>query len=235
MSIRFSGAFSDILSWLDMQNLPSDIARVSRGEETVGGLIGESAMAPFNKLANSAVPIPKTVAETVSGYSSFPEPFGRWRPIRDRTMHAAGVLGPGVRAGVAALKDIPQSSPLTAALLNSQDPGEAAYHRARSEVFDWLASQGKERGAGTPTDKANAIYYSKRAMAMGQKERAERWRQRYFALGGTRDSMQQSIDASSPIAGLKISDRSAFLRQLSPRQKKDLQQAWKWWRRTYRQ
>jgi len=182
---------------------------------------------------NAATPIYKTAIESMIGFSLYPDPL-KPRPIRDRAGHIARLLSLGTvydyitdkpRRGVA--YDIQSLAVYTT------DVGEASYYQIKALTYDYLDKAGKERPAAVSTKKSNALYYYKQALKFGNKEQAERWKQRYFDMGGTKDGIRQSIKRSAPLAGLSTEDRKAFYASLSDKEKAMLKRAEKWYGQTY--
>jgi hypothetical protein len=131
-------------------------------------------------------------------------------------------------------KPTPPGAGITQFLLMRTDPGEAAYFGVREKIADWQAATGKERGNPQPTERDNALYYWRKALMWGEPEQADRWLQRYYALGGTRQSATGAITRADPLGPVAKKDRMEFLRTLSPQDREMLDLANRWYRTTLR-
>lgn len=230
MSLRFQGALSDALSWAGLQDAPEDIAKLASGQRTPGEQAQEMALATPEKIIGAAMPIPKTAMEVAGKFTLYPEPFSP-RPVRDRWQHLARGLSLGSIYDYFA--DIPQraNSPqdvVRSAVLYTTDPQEQAYFGTRKLVNDFLTKQGREKQPFGFTDRQNAIHYFKLAAQKGNQAQAQRWWNAYIQLGGNRKTARESIDASSPTAGLNKALRAEFIDSLTPEQQKVLEQAEEW-------
>jgi len=159
-TVRFQGAFADFISWLDLQDLPEDIRQISKGERSVGDVVGDSLAAPFEKLVLSTNPLMKTGIEAMMGRGLYPKPFGGGRPIRDTALHIARTAGVDkLYRRISGAPNKPISEDLAELLMYRTDPGEAAYWEMKSQVHDFLRENGSEPPAMAPTKKANALYF----------------------------------------------------------------------------
>jgi len=235
VSLRFSGAFSDALSWLSLHDSFSDYVQ----GKTVGEQFEEMWKAPINKLAAGLTPTAKVFYETVTGVATWPDVFNP-RPIRDRWKHIAKVFSASIPYDWWTGKPSRGwGKNLSKLLLQSSDPGEAAYYKVRGLVRDFNDKAGDVSSGGfTPTDKGNALYYFKQSLRYGDMEAAERYLRDYVDLAGGPDKaskgLKASIDRTAPMGGLKKKDREAWLKSLTQAELKTLKVSRDWFKTTYR-
>lgn len=232
-SIRIEGAWSDFLEWLNLHDYPGDVKDVLKGTRTVGDKLHDMARAPLEKIANLWEPVSKTFMEVLTKRATYPTPFDT-RPIRDRWEHVFNSVSLGWLYREVTDKPNPPSSGYTQFLLQRTDPGEAAYFGIKQREADYLAKEGKERSDPNPTERDNTLYYWRKALEWGEEAKADRWLHRYFALGGTRESAQQSIKRARPLKDLSQRDRSAFIRSLDGEGRDMLKLANAWYLRGLR-
>ena len=118
--------------------------------------------------------------------------------------------------------------------LYTTDVGEASYYQIRSLLHDFRTKQGKERPAALSTDKGNALFYYKQSKKYKQEKKAERWKKRYFDLGGSKSGIRQSVKASAPLAGLSGRDLRDFKNALTEKEHVMLRKADEWYDKTYK-
>ena len=235
VSLRFSGAFSDALSWLSLHDTMSDYIQ----GKTVGEQFEEMWKAPINKLTGGLTPTAKVFYETVTGVSTWPDVFSP-RPIRDRWKHIAKVFSAGIPYDWWTGKPSRGwGKNLSKLLLQSSDPGEAAYYKIRGLVRDFNDKAGDVSSGGfTPTDKGNALYYFKQSLKYGDMEAAERYLRDYVDLAGgpkkASKGLKISIKRAGPMGGLKKRDREAWLKTLTQAELKTLKVSRDWFKTTYR-
>ena len=120
------------------------------------------------------------------------------------------------------------------------DPGEAAYYDIRDALTRWRKANGKYNEGGDPTERQDALYYYKRALAWDDERAAKHWLNRYKELGGTMQGMAQSIRMADPLGPLGaaytatgIKNRAAFKKTLTAEQKETLRDAEQWYKEVY--
>ena len=231
-SVRFEGALADALEWFALQAPLEDIREIREGEKTIGDKAAEMAKAPINRLWGALRP-EKTWIENIAGITTYPDVFNP-RPLRDRKEAIARSVAMGVP--YKHLTGMPTRGLAKDVLFlysYTSDPGETAYHETRSSVFGWLKKQGKELGAYVPTNRANALYYYKKAIQYGDSKAAKKYLEQYFSLGGTREGVEESVKRAHPFSNLNTDDQRRFIASLSPRQKEMARKALKWYRMVY--
>ena len=234
VSLRFSGAFSDALSWLSLHDSFSDY---SQGK-TIGEQFEEMWKAPINKLTGGLTPTAKVFYETATGVATWPDIFNP-RPIRDRWRHIAKVFSGSIPYDWWTGKPSRGwGKNLSKLLLQSSDPGEAAYYKVRGFVRDFNDKMGDVSSGGfTPTDKGNALYYFKQSLRYGDMEAAERYLRSYVDLAGgpakASKGLKVSIKRAAPMGGLKKRDREAWLKGLTKAELKTLKVSRAWFKKVY--
>ena len=234
MTIRIQGAFSDALSWFDLQDLPQDAEDLVSGKKGWAEQFKEMAIAPFQKLWHASIPLTKMGVETAAGKTTWPD-FLSPRPVRDRWEHVARTFSLGSVYG--SIMGKPQrgwGSRVASLLVNSTDPGEAAYFKTLGMVRDFRDKQGESSMGGfTPTERGNALYYHKQALRFGDFEAAEKYLREYARLGGTRKGLKASIRLAEPTARVPKKLRRQFLFSLSPSERQTLKAAQRWYQSVY--
>jgi hypothetical protein len=257
-TLRTQGAFSDALDWFAFQNAPDRIADIVHGKIGLKQLAMETLVAPVNKLLNASVPLTKMTIEAVSKHSTYPDPIKvvmtkdgpqfqmGGRMIRDPIEYLArgfsmGMVYNWALKGVGAVApDMATPKPtrgwgadVGSLFSYTTNPGEAAYFAARTLVREKQAAIGKESFQAAPTDKANALYYYKQSVRFGDDALAQRWLDRYYKLGGTKDGIKDSIANTDPLASIPKRQRNSFYAQLNPEEQAIVGKAEEWYRRVY--
>jgi hypothetical protein len=252
ISMRFQGAWSDVLSWFALEDWPQDMLDVFKDGMTIGEKLQvatkEAGKALLNRGANMLRPDVKMFGEAASGYSFYPD-ITRPIPIRDRVEHVlrtfkldkiyTAAMGrpergqkPGSSPTDRAMRHLVND--LKTMLVYESNPGEIAYYDARAMVFDWLSEQGTEkRFGGRPNKKGNALYWYKQAMKFGDLDAAHRYLTKYYELGGSPRDKIEAIKRAHPLSSIPKKDRYAFRQSLRPDQDKVLSMALEWYRSTY--
>lgn len=228
-TLRIQGALSDALSWIGAEDLPSDIRDVASGKETIGDKALDAAKAPATKLISGVTPFIKTPAEALTRRSLFPDPLNP-RPIRDPAETIAQMFSLEKPYRYFTDKPMrPVMNEIADLVTYTTDPGEAAYHMTRGLVAGWQSKQGDERSSTIPTSRQNALFYYKKATQLGETEKADRWKERYFKMGGEEKGIDQSVKASSPFGMLSKERREEFLSSLTPKEREVADRAEQWY------
>lgn len=233
MTVRFQGAFSDALSWFGLEDYPETLRKLKAGEMESGELAKKMLSATPNKIANAAAPFFKLSGELITGKSIYPD-ITKPVPIRDKIEHAARFLsldneykalgGKPSHGYLNSLKDL---------YLYESDPGEAAYNNIRRIAAKYLEKNGKEAVSGEPTKRSNALYYYKQALRYDDEEAADKYKEEYFADGGTREGIQKSIAKAHPMWMLPLNQRAKFRQSLSAQELETLTKGIEWYRQVY--
>ncbi|HUU53144.1 MAG TPA: hypothetical protein VMW44_00720 [Candidatus Bathyarchaeia archaeon] len=240
ITLRFQGALSDALSWFGGEDIAHDFKDVASGKASIAEKAKDAALAPIIKLINGIRPDLKVASELLAGKSYYPDPFFP-RPIRDHWEHVArtfsldsieryltGKPKRGGTLGKQLLSDIMSLGFYTS------DPGEAAFWNVKKKAYDYLEKLDVQMPRMTPTDKANAMYYYKKALRYGDLKAAERYLKSYIDHGGTRKGMKLSIKSSSPLGMMTKKQQRGFEKTLTERDKITLATAETWYEEVYR-
>lgn len=239
-TLRFQGALSDALGWFNLHDFPSDVEDLATGKTTVYKWLAEGGLEPANKLIQGVRPDVKVPVEMMTKRQLYPE-FWRPRLVRDRWEHAARVFSAEKLYRHAAGKPIRGDS-VAARVMNdlasvftyTADPGEMAYHDTRALVSEFLKDKGIERPMVDPTSRSNALYYYKQAIKFGHVEAAERYLEKYKAMGGKMKYLKVSIKRAHPLANLPRKKRTQFFNRITARDKDVIKRATKWYKQTYK-
>lgn len=234
MTVRISGAFSDMLSWVGLQDAPQDVADLKNDKSTPTKKAKEAGSAFANKLLQGAVPFEKTLAEAAYGKTVYPDIMNP-RPIRDRAEHTLRMVSMDKVYRLLTKKPLKgEFQELTGLIMYNVDPGEAAYYSMRQKAFDWLDEKGVESFSSTPTDKSNALYYYKQSLKYGDEKLAAYWIGKYKELGGNNKGMKQSVKMGEVKMAVKKELRQEWLNSLDAQDKEVLEIANKWYDKTYK-
>jgi N12 class adenine-specific DNA methylase len=240
-TLRFEGAWADALEWAALGDYPADVRDLIAGSATLADKAAEAVKAPVERIAQAWEPMSKTLFELGTGRTLFPRMFAPGtsfgvdaRPIRDRVEYAAGAVSLRWLYQRVTDRPLPPSSRglngFLGTLVYSTDPGEAAYWHVKDRVQQFQRKAGKPGAGGNdPSDRSDALLYFRMAARWGDEAAAQRWLQRYYALGGTRKTIRGSIKKADPLGALGH-DRRAFLRSLSPQEREAVALARRWYR-----
>lgn len=240
MTMRFQGAFSDMLSWFGAEDAPSDISDLATRKITFYDWLKDAGKAFSNRSWQMIRPELKSAGELITGKSTYPDIY-RPMPIRDRMEYAARmfslepiykrIAGKPLRGNSV---DERLMSDVAGLLSYTSDPGELAYYSVRKKIYDFLDSKNVERPAIEPTDKSNALYYYKQALKFADMDAAQRYLKKYAELGGTMKGMEVSVAKAHPLAALPVKYRQLFLSSMTAKDKKELERSVRWYETTYR-
>lgn len=233
-SVRIEGAFADFLEWAGLQDYIEDVHDVLKADADIADKAVDAVRAPINKVVQLWEPFTKAIYESITKRSTFPDVF-RTTPVRDRTEHAFRIVALDRLYNRVTGKPVPPGNPVARLIAYRTDPGEAAYFDAREKVAKWLDEHGKPRmTGGDATDRANALYYWKRAVQWGDEKAAAKWLKRYKELGGTSRGIDQSLRMGEPLGALNKRDQRGYRRSLKADDRAILDMAEKWYNRVYR-
>jgi len=166
------------------------------------------------------------------GQSTYPDP-SRPRPIRDKLeyfLKQSADLDLPYRL----VKKIPSRGvipELMGSLVSATNVGERTYFDMRKQVAEYLDKD--PPSGGNISDRSNALYWYRKGVLYGDKGAEEKWKQRYYDLGGTDKGMEQSIKSSAPDAALNQHELSKYEASLSTSQKERLDLAREWYSKVY--
>jgi len=239
ITLRFQGALSDALSWFGAEDFPNDVREVTQGKASIGDKLKEASKAVANKGLQGFRPDVKILFESLTGKKLYPNAFSP-RPVRDKVENILSTVKLNLPYQWAMGRphrgsSVPEqlANDLTSILLYTTEPGVQAYYDARRMVFDWQDKKGIEKNYGQPTSKGNALYYYKQAMKYGDLRAAKKYLKEYQKLGGTKTGLKQSIRMMHPLSGIKQTQRAAFVRGLSAKERATVERGITWYRKTY--
>jgi len=235
-SIRYlpiSGAFRDALSWFGGEDALYDIGDVMTGKKTVGTKLTESAVAPFEKLWFGTRPIFKTIGTVMTGTTDYPSILDP-KPIRNNWDYVFKQFSLEIfsrRAMGLPTKSL--ADDFTQKLWYNVDPGESAYFHVRNLVNNFMEQQGEKGHRSAINDKSDALYNFKTALKYSDLKAADKYLNKYADEGGTWEGISASIQMSEPTGGLPKKYRNMFYSSLTADDKKKLDTASKWYRKTF--
>lgn len=208
------GAAADFLDWFGADEAPRHVRDFLNGRKTIREIGIDMAKSPFNKVVSSLGPT-TTMYELLTGKTIYPDAT-RPRGIRDRWEHAANSLGVGDEYRMLAGKPTRGYGQSLESFFDYKvDPSEAAYNEILGLKSDYLRKIGKGTGDVASSPRSNAAYYLKLALRYGDLDAARRYLAEYKALDGTPQGLRQSLEQLDPLAGMKDSERQAFLHTLT--------------------
>ncbi len=216
------GALGDLLEWFGLDKAPKHVDSWFKGEKSLPEIAQEMAQSPVNVIAQGITPHVKVPVEFVTRRSLFPNIFAPGT-IRDQGLYLARHFG--LEHEYIALRKLPSKgyeNALKNLILYSSDPGQASYHEIQEAKKGWLEKQGKGAEGFWLTPKGNALYNIKLAIRYEDREAMERYMAEYFALGGTKKGIKESIERMKPLSGLSEKDKKEFLKSLNEDQKNRL-------------
>lgn len=234
LTLRFSGAFSDVLAWAGLEDYPESFKKLETGRMDAREMLKKMALATPNKLVNAASPFTKLAGELMTGKSIYPD-MTKPMPIRDRTEHVArffaldeeykALAGKPGKGYLNSLKNL---------LVYESDPGENAYHDIKQQVGRFLEKHGREQTTAEPTERSKALYYFRQAMKYRDKEAIDKYKAEYLKAGGKPENLYQSIKRQHPLAGMPLHMRQQFLKSLSAQDRENVKLAIDWHKQAYR-
>jgi|GEM_PF-3015242 len=234
LTLRFSGAFSDVLAWAGLEDYPESFKKLQAGQMDAKEMLKKMALATPNKLVNAASPFTKLAGELMTGKSIYPD-MTKPMPIRDRTEHVARFFA--LDEEYKALAGKPSKGYLNSLknlLVYESDPGENAYHDIKQQVGRFLEKHGREQTTAEPTERSKALYYFRQAMKYRDREAVDHYKAEYLKAGGKPENLYQSIKRQHPLSGLPLHMRHQFLKSLSAQDRDNIGLAIDWYKQAYR-
>lgn len=234
LTVKFQGAFSDVLGWMGLEDYPSMVRRYAEGKMDKSDVWEKMWHAPFNKMANASVPFVKLAGELITQKSIYPD-ITRPVPVRDRKEHIARFFS--FDEEYRALAGKPSkgyAEGFKKSLIYESDPGEQAYNTIRQLSYKYQEKYGKEKPATTPSDQANALYYYRQAVRYKDETAKKKYMQLYLDNGGKRSGLSESINRAAPLASLPTNLKYKFRSSLSAADQETLKKANEWYREVYK-
>lgn len=234
LTLRFSGAFSDVLAWAGLEDYPESFKKLQAGQMDVREMLKKMALATPNKLVNAASPFTKLAGELMTGKSIFPD-MTKPAPIRDKAEHIARFFA--LDEEYKALAGKPGKgylNSLKSLLVYESDPGEQSYHSTRQQVRRFLEKHGREQVTAEPTERSKALYYFRQAVKYRDREAIDKYKAAYLKAGGRPENLYQSIKRAHPLAGMPLYMRQQFMHSLSAQDRDNIKLALDWYKQAYR-
>lgn len=241
MTVKITGAFSDMLSFLGLEDAHQDYTDLADGNTTAGKLTKEAGNALVNKFAGGMMPLTKTLAEVVTKKSLYPDVLNP-RPVRDRVEQGVRIFKMDKIYNYLMHKPSRAfGKEVSSLLVYDNDPGEAAYYTMRQNIFDFMKDEGKEIPAGESTERSNALYYYKQALKLHDdkpglfyaEDNVTYWLKKYKELGGTADGYKASMKKGKVVSALPLNMRRKWFNSLDGQDKEVFEMANKWYNDTY--
>jgi hypothetical protein len=233
MTVKIQGAFSDVLSFVGLEDAPEDARDVIEGDATVGKKAKEAGNALINKFAQGAMPLTKALAEVTFGKQLYPDILNP-RPVRDRVEQGLKTVKFDKIYRYLTKKPMKAfGKEVTGLLFYDNNPGEIAYYTMRQKIYDFLDEKEIESPSGEPTARSNALYYYKQSLKLGDKDLAKYWIKKYTSMGGTKKGMEASIAKGQVISAVPKALRDTWLNSLDGEDKEVLKMANEWYNQTY--
>ena len=235
-TLRLQGAFSDFLSWIELQDFPADIRDLASGKKKPSKQISEMAYATPIKLGLASHPYMRTAYELLTRKSLWPDPTNP-RYIRNRGEHLARFLSlDKIYKHAAGLPTQKLDKEFANLLIYRRDPGEAAYYSTMKMGRDWLKKNDIEIPSGDPTRKSNVLYYYKQALRYGDTTAAEKFLNKYLSpeIGGTLKGMRTSTKRAHPLRIMSKKRRRIFMKSLTPIERDIVNQGTNWYKKVFR-
>jgi hypothetical protein len=219
------GAFSDATKWFGLHSALPYTDDLVAGRMKWQEYVKAMASAPVNEAISMIGPHFKMPLELITRKEYWPDAFHP-KPMNEPARYLARTLGFEHEF------DVVTGRPsrgvvdgLTSAFWKTSEPGEGAYADIQGMKNRFLESLDKSRESYQKNDKGMALYFSRLAKRYGDPEAEKKFRDQYFKLGGTTETMQEALKNLHPLAGLSANDRAKFLRTLDERDRQRLQEA----------
>ena len=232
--LRVPGALSDFMGWFGLDDVRAALSHISKGRGSWRDVAEAVIQAPINRLVNGVTPTIKVPGEALAGRSFFPDVFNP-RLVRDSWRHVFRSLQVEPAYDYLLGRPSPGAGRILATtFVDARHTGYSAYSKIRGEAYQWLrAVEGADGAPLYASQRGNAYFYYRMALKFNDTEAAARYRTELRRLGVTGDLMRAMIKRAHPLGMLTSRERRAFLRTLTPEEKRSLDRAIAWWRETY--
>jgi hypothetical protein len=234
MSLRFQGALSDFLGWVGFDDAVGVATEISKGRAGFGELARTIAKAPVNKIVQGITPLIKTPVELAAKRSFFPDVF-KPRVVPDRTRQALRLFS--LENEYDWLTDAPTRgywNSVKQSLVYERDPGETAYNNIQERKREYMSRVLGREGSGDYTSpRSEALRNLRKAIRYGDKSAEQKARAKLREMRVGQQDIARSIQTQNPLYGLNERDRYKFTQTLTADERKQLQQAQRWYRELY--
>jgi hypothetical protein len=230
------GFVSDFLEWFGADSVPADVEAFLNNEKSLKDIAIDAVKSPINKVAQAVTPLVKWPTELAFGKQAYPDVF-KPGTIRDKGEYIA-------RAGnvqreytaISGKPSRPYKETVADLYSNRVNPEEAAYYGILDKKQAHLEKIGRGGTFDVSSARTDMLYYYKRALALGDKEAAQKYWTQYRdasrkAGKNPWDGLRSSIKNAHPLNGLPASERGKFVASLSKGEKQGLAKAMKYYTR----
>lgn len=241
MTMKIQGAFSDMLSFLGLEDAHQDFTDLRDGKVKPMKKVDEAGNAFVNKLAGGLMPLTRTLAEVATKKSFYPDIMNP-RPVRNRVEQGLRIFKADKIYNLLTHKPARAwGKEVSNLLVYDNDPGEAAYFTMRQNIYDFMKAQGREIPAGESTERSNALYYYKQAVKLHDnkptwyqaEDNVTFWLNKYKELGGTQKGYEASMEKGKVVSVLPVNMRKAWFDSLDGEEKEVFEMANQWYKETY--
>jgi hypothetical protein len=218
------GAVSDFLEWFGLDAPQQKVTDFLNGRVTAKDLAKEAVQKPVNKMAQGLNPIWKIGTELATGKTLYPNVFEPGK-LRDKADYLAKQVSVENEFREATGRpNEPYGKSLMRGFIDTADPVQTAYYEILDKKYTFLEERGKPGGESANSPKSQALYYYKRAKALGDTKAEQKYKKQYMELGGTKQGIAQSVRTGEPLYGLGKS-KNEFLKSLTAEDKRKLKLA----------
>lgn len=231
ITFRFQGAVSDAMGWFGLEDLPNDVWDLVNDKSDFLDKIKEGGLTALQRAISAVGPFYK-IYEPWTG-SLWPD-FRNPRTVRDKWEWLSKMFSLSVPYRFAMGKPTRGYREFQKMLVYEYEPGEAAFISIMQLIREFNDKYSEAGGfRSQPTQKANAIYYYKKALKFGDMRAAKKYIRQYVELGGTSRSFKSSIKGYHPLMMVDRKLRRRFMEKLDKKELKQLEKAIDWWKETY--
>lgn len=220
------GALQDFLDWFGLDIIPRHVRDLLNNRKTIGDILKEMALSPFNKAITALGPYVSIPVGLVLKRKIYPEPFES-TVVRDRVEFLFESFG--LRDEYIALTGKPSRGylkSLPGIFIYKADPLQTAYYQIQDIKQQYLEKHGKSAKIIIESEKNNILYNYKLAVRYHDKEAASKYLLEYFYANGTLKGLKRSMQNLEPLYGLNKEEKKDFIKQLSVEEKEDLIKAY---------
>jgi len=235
ITLRAQGAFSDVLSWADLESPTNKVEDFITGEKGIKDLGKDAVNALVNNAVGAIGPQYKWVGEVVSKKQLYPDILNP-RNIRDRGEYIAKQFEVDpVYRWLAKIPSRGLQDEVMNAVVYKQSAGEGAYFKSLRLIDGYIEKMGGtvNKAGYTPSERSNALYYYKKAVRYKDRAAAKKWKEEYERLGGRMTDINKSARGQNPFAKIPERHRAGFLQSLSEKDRKVFESAASWYSTIY--
>ena len=234
---RLGGSY-ELLEWFGLHEAPILYSKVISGEMRPIDALAKMAGQPANKLVQGLAPYFKLTAEVVTGQKFYPSIYER-TPIRDVAEHIASTVGlddfyaqiiglphklerPGrIRVPLVPFASLKYADAIDMDWVPFYEIWDAkrAFYKRHKRDMSIVIEHGR---------RARLLWRIRLALTAGDFEAARRFVDEYastYESTEIADKVALSIKRMHPLATMTVRDRELFVKELTPHQRKQLEQA----------